>query len=100
MGFQGLEFQGLGFRGLGFQGWGVIGFRFSIVLNSTGVHGGIHDRNDELQSLQGPLPSCNKGTMWRFPKIRGTILGVPIIRTMVYWGLYWGTLILGNYHEV
>ena len=23
------------------------------------------------------------------PKIRGTILGVPIIRTVVYWGLYW-----------
>ena len=22
---------------------------------------------------------------------------VPIIRTIVYWGLYWGPLILGNY---
>ena len=33
-----------------------------------------------------------------FPKIKGTLLGVPIIRTIVYWGLYWGTLILGNYH--
>ena len=33
-----------------------------------------------------------------FPKIRGTFLGLPIIRTIVYWGLYWGTLILGNYH--
>ena len=36
--------------------------------------------------------------MWEFPKIRGTILGVPIIRTIVFWGLYWGTLIWGNYH--
>ena len=36
--------------------------------------------------------------IWGFPKIRGTILGVPIIRTIVYWGLYWGPLILGNYH--
>ena len=35
---------------------------------------------------------------WGFPKIRGTILGVPIIRTIVFWGLYWGPLILGNYH--
>ena len=26
-------------------------------------------------------------------KIRGTILGVPIIRTIKCWGLYWGTLI-------
>ena len=27
----------------------------------------------------------------------GTILGVPRIRTIVFWGLYWGPLILGNY---
>ena len=33
-----------------------------------------------------------------FPKIRGTILGFPIIRTRIYWGLYWGPPILGNYH--
>ena len=36
--------------------------------------------------------------MWGFPKIMGTFLGVPIIRTIVYLGLYWGPLILGNYH--
>ena len=31
----------------------------------------------------------------------GTFLGVPIVRDysiLVYWGLYWGLLILGNYH--
>ena len=28
----------------------------------------------------------------------GTFLGVPIIRTIVYLGLYWVPLILGNYH--
>ena len=33
-----------------------------------------------------------------FPKIRGTLSGIPIIRTIVFWGLYWGPLILGNYH--
>ena len=33
-----------------------------------------------------------------FPKIRGTFLGAPIIRSIVFWGLYWGPLILGNYH--
>ena len=33
-----------------------------------------------------------------FPKIKGTFLGAPIIRTIVYLGLYWGPLILGNYH--
>ena len=29
----------------------------------------------------------------------GTILGVDIIRIIVYWGLYWGNLILRNYQE-
>ena len=31
------------------------------------------------------------------PKIRGTILGVSIIRIIVFWGVYWGPPILGNY---
>ena len=32
-----------------------------------------------------------------FPKTRGPLLGVPIIRVIVFWGLFWGPLILGNY---
>ena len=36
--------------------------------------------------------------MGGFPKIEDTILGVPIIRTIVFWGVHWGSLILGNYH--
>ena len=28
----------------------------------------------------------------------GTILKVPRIRAIVFWGLNWGPLILGNYH--
>ena len=36
--------------------------------------------------------------MWGFPTIRGTILGVPLIRARVFGGIYWGPLILGNYH--
>ena len=31
--------------------------------------------------------------IWGFPKIRGTILGVPMIRIIVYGGLYWDPLI-------
>ena len=38
--------------------------------------------------------------VWRFPKIRGTILGVPIIRAVVFWGVNRGVLILGNYHTL
>ena len=39
-----------------------------------------------------------------FPKLAvpfwvlGLGFRVPIIRTIVFWGLYWGPLILGNYH--
>ena len=36
--------------------------------------------------------------IWEFPKVMGTVLEVPMIRAIVYWGLYWGTLSLGNYH--
>ena len=36
--------------------------------------------------------------IWGFPKIRGTFLGAPLIRTIVFWRLYWGTPIWGNYH--
>ena len=32
------------------------------------------------------------------PKIRCTFLGVPLIKIIVYWGLYWGPLFWGNYH--
>ena len=39
-----------------------------------------------------------EGDIWGLPQIRGTFLGVPVISTIVYWGLYWGTLIYGNYH--
>ena len=35
-----------------------------------------------------------------FPKLGGTILGVPIIRTIKYWGLYSGPPILGNYRII
>ena len=33
----------------------------------------------------------------RFPKIRGTILGVPSISMKRFWCLHWGHLLLGNY---
>ena len=51
-------------------------------------------RMEHLQQAR----SSSDVDMWVFPKIKGTFLGVPIMRTVVYWGLYWGTLILRNYH--
>ena len=33
---------------------------------------------------------------WGFPKIRGTILEVPIVGTIVFWGLYLGSRYFGR----
>ena len=33
-----------------------------------------------------------------FPKIGVLFWGVPIIRTIIVLGLYWGPLVLGNYY--
>ena len=41
-----------------------------------------------------------KSPIWGFPKIRGTFLGVPIIRIIAFGVLDWGPPILGNYHMV
>ena len=33
--------------------------------------------------------TCQKILKWGFPTITGTFLGVPIVRTIVNWGLHW-----------
>ena len=47
-----------------------------------------------------PVKSFARHSIWGFPTIRGTFFWVPIIRIMIaiFWGLYSGPLILGNYH--
>ena len=50
-------------------------------------------------ALVKPILSSHQLVLiWGFPNIRGTFLGVPIIRILVFWGLYWGPFILGNYY--
>ena len=49
-----------------------------------------HQNNYVKQKVELVNSKDGKATTWGFPKIRGTILGVPKIRTIVYWGLYWG----------
>ena len=51
----------------------------------------------KVGSLKFKVPVGIQG-IWEFSKIRCTILGFPIIRSIVFWCLYWGPLILGNYH--
>ena len=38
---------------------------------------------------QPGLRSTTLGPNRRFPKIEGTFSGVTVIRTIVFWGLYW-----------
>ena len=53
---------------------------------------------NKLYSQDRCESSRRETIMWGVPKIRGTFLGIPKTKTIVCWGLYWGTLILGNYH--
>ena len=41
----------------------------------------------------GLLLTRSLSPKWGFPKIGGTLSGFPILRIIVYWGLYWGPLI-------
>ena len=61
----------------------------------------VHGREEHLLPLHVAAGHSTEFplTIGGFPKIMGTILGVPIIRIIVFWGLYWGPLILGNYHR-
>ena len=54
--------------------------------------------DSDFGGVQSQRRRHGSGDTWAFPKIRGAILGVPIIRIIVYWGPYWGPPILGNYH--
>ena len=66
---------------------------YIMAILGTGILNNYHvNTQDQLAVVFWYLG----GMFWEFPKIRGTILGVPIIRTIVFWGLYWGPLILGN----
>ena len=39
---------------------------------------------------------ASNGNKWGFPEIRGTLLGVPIIRTTVFWVFILGAPYLGK----
>ena len=41
---------------------------------------------------------CFFERMWGFPKIRGTIEGVPIVSIVIFWGTTLGPRILGDYY--
>ena len=74
--------------------WGYMGFHVSF--GECMVWGlfqwDLAAKKRMLRVLLRLLP-----TKWGFPKIRGTLLGVPMIRIIVFWGLYLGAPILGNY---
>ena len=59
---------------------------------------GPHPNPESLKDL-GTQRDVSK-LKWGFPKIRGTILGVPLLGIVIFWGLSWGPLILGNYQII
>ena len=74
-------------------GFGVLGFR----LVGSSIH--KHQLPPSLQFREPSVIQLSAGSleyMWEFPKIRGTILGVPIIRTIVFLGSILGTRYFGK----
>ena len=62
------------------------GYRFESFAGC-----GVQEKSYATRQLAVGSPSkLTWSPIWEFPKLRGTILGVPIIRTIVFWGLYWG----------
>ena len=85
-----------------------ISYVFSQYHNKTPIYSIFWQLQEEnhtmkalarVQTLKRKLWGSVDGPQqrWGFPKIRGTFLGVPIIRTIGFLGLYWGPPILGNY---
>ena len=50
--------------------------------------GGVPKIRDTLKEGHRGYIGVTKGL--GFPKIRGTIWGVPVIVITLFWGLYWG----------
>ena len=69
--------------------------RYSCLL--VGAQQCPCDKLGESHSLLPPS-HCQCFAMWGCPKLRGTCLGIPIIRIPLFWGLYFVPPILGNYH--
>ena len=58
-----------------------------VTMRDNGNHIGVF-----LYSIPPILQDEGAQLKWGFPKIEGAVLGVPIVRTIVYWGsLFWET---------
>ena len=66
------------------------------MLRDRGRGGGVPKTWLRFLSELFSLEREREREIWRVPKIRCMILGVPIIRTLVVWDLYWGPPILGQ----
>ena len=47
-----------------------------------------------MDSSLAKRPKATNDTIWLFPKTRGPILVVPLLRIIVYLGLFWGPLFM------
>ena len=97
--YMGFRFLGLGFKAVQFKALGVVGLGFGGLGLSRNPrspkHGLVRDFQGKVIRISGlEAPAmCNKAASrdlpeMGFPKIRGTLLGVSIIRIVIFWGLY------------
>ena len=70
---------------VGFQGWGV----YRLIM-----------ANQMTKQIENEM---KHGTIWGLEglgsaKIRGTYVGVPVIKIILFGNLYWASPICGSYH--
>ena len=68
--------------------------RIRPQVRFKGAHQEVQDPEVSHESHANRSSRC----IWGLPKIIGTFLWVPIIMTIVCFGLCWDPLILGNHH--
>ena len=86
--------------------WGSLSYhpvRAQTCYPLISVVSGVND--DKAGNIAGLLAkphlccqSCGSYHHVMVSQNEGYLFGVPIIRVIVFWGLYWGPPVLGNYH--
>ena len=74
----------------------TVSMSFSI---SCSFHFPFNSPLNTAHGILGELKNLSHSATEGFPKLGVPFLGVPIIRTIVFWGLYWGSPILGKYQQ-
>ena len=66
--------------------------------HSTGGAKAVFSNPPDMTQIGGLVAHDPVNFVVRVSKNSGYHLGVPIIRIVIFWGLYWGPPVLGKYH--